>query len=115
MDMQVIERALTDPENQPSQWGTVPINDPNFTVIEWHPIAELDRTKDDTYMVRVENVGGTSIGPGWIDKGYYADDEGIWYEGNANEDPYIGITFGRIERGPWKITAFAKWPEILPR
>lgn len=105
MDMQIIERALTDPENQPSQWGTVPINDPNFTVIEWHPIADLDRTTDNTYMVRVENIGRTGIGPGWIDKAYYANDEDKWFD-DGHE---------LIERGPWKITDFAKWPEFRPR
>ena len=106
--MTSIEQALRDPENQPSQWGTVPIDDPHFVVSQWLPIAELDRKKDDTYLVRVENGKGA----GWIDKGYYADDEGVWYEGNANVDPYIGLTFAKIERGPWKVTAFAAWPEF---
>lgn len=95
MDMQVSERAST--------------------VIEWRPISELDRSKDNTYLVRVENVGGSGVGKGWIEKAYYADDEGVWYEGNAHEDPYTGITFGRVERGPWKITAFANWPEFHAR
>lgn len=73
----------------------------------WLPIQFLDRTKDDTYLVRVED----SAGRAYIDKAYFADDEGVWYEGNSLRDPYIGIAFGRTERGPWKVTAFAKWPE----
>jgi hypothetical protein len=104
--MDAIEQALTDPENQPSQWGTVPVDDPNWIVLPWRPIGELDRTKDNTYLVRVED--GT--GRGYIDKAYYADDEATWYEGNASEDQYIGLRFGKTERGPWKVIAFAPWP-----
>lgn len=98
MAIDTIERALSDPENQPSQWGTVPIDDPQFVVSQWHPIAELNRSKDDTYLVRVENISGG----GFIDKGYYADDKMVWRDDAGKS----------IERGPWKITAFAAWPEF---
>lgn len=70
---------------------------------QWLPVALLDRSKDDTYLVRVESALGT--GQGWIDKGYYADDEDKWYESNANGSI-------PLERGPWKVTAFAPWPDI---
>lgn len=98
--MDTIERALTDPENQPSQWGTVSIDDPNWVVSQWRPIADLNRATDNTYLVRVENVGGTGVGPGWIDKGYFDGER--W----TSDDNIL------IERGPWKITAFAEWPKI---
>jgi hypothetical protein len=90
-------QAVTDPENQPNQFG----------VPTMRPISELDRTTDNTYLVLVESEDGK----GWFDKAYYADDEGVWYDGNANVDPYVGVTFGKVERGPWRITAFAPWPE----
>ena len=68
----------------------------------WLPISFLERKKDDTYMVRVENVRGDGIGDGWIDKGYFADDSQKWTDDAGN----------LIERGPWKITAFAPWPDL---
>lgn len=68
----------------------------------WLPIQFLDRTKNDTYLVRVENSDGSGIGPGWIDKAWFCDDDGIWYDG----------AFKPLERGPWKITAFAPWPDL---
>lgn len=68
----------------------------------WLPMQFFDRTKDDTYLVRVENVRGDGIGPGWIEKGYFADDEQSWFDDGGRE----------IERGPWKITAFAPWPDL---
>lgn len=58
-------------------------------------------------MVRVEDGKGRA----YIDKAYFADDEGVWYEGNLPRDPYVGIINAPTERGPWKVTAFAKWPE----
>lgn len=111
---QIIIQAVTDPENQPSQFGTVPMDDPRFQVFEWQPISELDRTTDNTYLVRVENKDAHEKGlkSGWIDKAYYADDEGVWYDGNARTDEYVGISFSKIERGPWIVTAFAKWPSV---
>lgn len=75
---------------------------PNFL-----PISFLDRTTDDTYLVRVEDGSGRA----YIDKAYFADDEGVWYEGNASKNEYHGITFDKTERGPWKVTAFAPWPK----
>jgi hypothetical protein len=97
----ITEQAITDPENQPSQFGTIPIDDPRFVVSEWRPIAELDRTKDDTYLVRVESASGGPH-PGWVDKGYYADDTRTWLDDAGKP----------LERGPWKITHFAAWPEF---
>lgn len=73
----------------------------------WLPIQFLDRTKDDTYMVRVEDDKGRA----YIDKAYYADDEGVWYESNSPRDPYVGLVNERIERFSWRVTAFAKWPQ----
>lgn len=70
----------------------------------WLPISMLDRTKDNTYLVRVEDFSGRS-GNGWIDKGYYADDENKWYESNANGSV-------ELERHSWKVTAFAPWPDL---
>lgn len=96
--MDAIDQALRDPENQPSQFGTVPIDDPRFVVIEMRPIAELDRTTDNTYMVRVEDM----TGKGWFDKGYFADDEQRWTDDAGRP----------IERGPWKIVAFGDWPLV---
>jgi hypothetical protein len=72
----------------------------------WLPVQFLDRTKDDTYLVRVENGAGRS----YIDKAYFADDEGVWYEGNASRNEFNGIQFDKTERGPWRVTAFAPWP-----
>lgn len=66
----------------------------------WLPMQFLDRTKDNTYLVRVENVGGSGVGPGWIDKGYF--DGLTWVDDSSRP----------IERGPWKITAFAPWPDL---
>ena len=67
---------------------------------QWLPIDLLDRSTDNTYLVRIENVGGYGIGPGWIDKGYF---DGCQWVDEANNG---------LERGPWKITAFASWPEL---
>lgn len=94
----VLDQALHDPENQPSQFGTVALDDPNFVIFQMRPIAELDRTTDNTYLVRVE---GSSRG-GWYDKGYYADDADLWTDDAGKP----------IERGQWRITAFAPWPEL---
>lgn len=94
----IMIRAIFDTENQPSQFGTVPLDDPNFVIFQMRPIAELDRSTDDTYLVRVENGEGR----GWHDKGYYADDEDRWTDDAGKP----------IERGPWKITAFALWPDL---
>jgi hypothetical protein len=74
-------------EHTPTPWAPV-----------WSPIRCLDLTKDDTYLVRVEDASGR----GFIDKGYYADDDKFW----ASDDGK------RIEIGPWKITAFAPWPRV---
>jgi len=74
--------------------------------IPFSPIAMLDRTKDNTYLVLVESADGHS----YIDKAYFADDEQKWFEGALPRDPYIGLVNVEIERGPWKVTAFALWP-----
>lgn len=66
-------------------------------VPEWLPISFLDRETDNTYLVRVEGDG-----VGWIDKGYFADDEQLWTDDAGR----------KIERGLWKITAFCHWPEL---
>lgn len=93
-----LDQALHDRENQPSQHGTVPLDDPNFVIFQMRPIVELDRTTDNTYLVRVQKDDGS----GWYDKGYYADDENLWTDDAGKP----------IERGPWKITAFALWPSL---
>jgi hypothetical protein len=103
--MDHIEQALRDPENQPSQFGTVPVDDPRFTVIEWHPIEKLDRSRDNTYLVRVRNIDLVSPHRGWVDKGYYANDEHTWYDDAGK----------KIERSTWRIAEFAEWPALLPR
>lgn len=87
-----------DQENQPSQFGTVPPDEHNFVILQMRQIAELDRSTDNTYLVRVQRENGS----GFYDKGYYADDADKWMD-DANLP---------IERGPWKITAFAPWPEL---
>lgn len=74
-------------ERPPTPWTPV-----------WSPIRCLDLSKDDTYLVRVEDA----IGRGFIDKGYYADDEKFWSDDSGK----------RIENGPWKVTAFARWPRV---
>ena len=95
--MNAIEQALRDPENQPSQFGTVPLDDPNFVIFRMRPIEELDRTVDNTYLVRVSDEHGR----GWYDKGYFADDEQRWTDDGGRP----------VERGEWKIVAFSPWPE----
>lgn len=78
-------------------------NRPAWTPV-WLPIAFLNRKTDNTYLVRVEAVpNSNAIGKGWIEKGYFADDEQVWL--NESNRP--------IERdGVWQITAFAQWPEL---
>ena len=59
----------------------------------WLPISFLERKKDDTYMVRVENVRGDGIGDGWIDKGYFADDSQKW-----TDDAKVAKVIGCIKQ-----------------
>lgn len=68
----------------------------------WRPVSELPRAADSTYLVCVENVGGTGIGPGWVDKAWIDPEQGVWFDGAQN----------RLEVGPWKVTKFKPWPEL---
>lgn len=77
------------------------VSPPPWTPV-WLPMQFLNRKTDNTYLVRVENDGGAGIGKGWIDKGYFADDAQHWTDDSGKP----------IEQGPWKITAFAPWPDL---
>lgn len=99
------DNDLTNPEqvNAYCALEAALVSEPTAAPEGWRDISELPRDTDNTYLVCVENVGGTGLGPGWVDKGYIDPNDSIgWVD--TNDQP--------LERGPWKVTKFMPWPGL---
>lgn len=99
------DNDLTNPEqvNAYCALEAALVSEPTAAHEGWRDISELPRDTDNTYLVCVENVGGTGTGPGWVEKGFIdPGDARGWFDDKLQP----------IERGPWKVTKFMPWPAL---